>query len=271
MTLEDNGMTLEDDGMTLVFLTTSQVNKKMSEMSVEEFRRLYDSDHSVYLKYNGELLDAVLENRIDDVRRLLDMGVPAWADGSYAARKAADRGYVEITHLLMNGGANCPVRYSYSFLRSAINAGQFYLAQHIFEECKSKNDLMLNVINTDNSHVMEFVANICRADHSEYMKRIINSRAIKVLDVVLRTGVVPTDDDWRMCLYGWVGNDEGLVRLFLSHGFFDKRVDVYRYVSYLIEEHLQHIPDSLRKIVEWRCGMRKRMMRSPADVVILSP
>jgi len=78
-------------------------------------------------------------------------------------------------------------------------------------------------------------------------------------------------EDYRQGVCDWSRMNDDIVRLIISYGFFSVRLDAYKYLSHLDQRHLQHIPDNVKKIIIWRCGMGKRMIRSQADIVIITP
>jgi len=237
-------------------------------MDVEEFRRMYYGDHSWWLYYNDKLLDAVLNRRIDDVRHLLEIGVPANADNSYAARKAADLGYVDIVAMLYKYGSRVVITYDYLLLCAAIMAKDFEFAMILFRACPNKRKALDDSIRTNRPRVVEFIAAHHSVDCAICMGTAISCGSIESVDLFIRRGVIPRPDDWKYCMDG-ACNGAGTIRCFLSHGLYDDRINPYDYVGSINESHYSHLPEILKRVVVYRQGMAKRMLRYPTDVIVV--
>jgi len=225
---------------------------------------LYDMDVCM------QLMDAVNHRRIDDVSSLIGIGMPSC--GSHAVTRAIEIGAYDIAILLIEHGAIIE-EFNHQLLSEAVHSGRTNAAREILKAARSYKQPRAGALHSDDADVLAFIMDHYGPVVSVSLANAITFSAVNIVKFLVSRGEVPKTNDWNICSWLVGDRETEIFRCFLSNGFIGSRINPYDHVAFLNEKHLYypHLPYGLKKIVEWRCGMGRRMMRSPADVIIVIP
>jgi len=225
------------------------------------------------------LINASMLGKADVVGLLIERGVNIDMYGVRALSSAIYGDWIDVAKILVDAGVNVHSHKITNAVIRAVNCDKNIAKFMIEQGAEVDNMMIIDAIDHGNVDIIRCLASK-GVDLAYTLQRPVIAMNVKIVDVLLQCGVIPDECDWEFVKPkdDSIFNDEGLklldeiTDLFVYHGYIVDWVNPYKYLGILDHRHLPQLGDehvTLKRVIMYRQGMGKRMMRYPSDIIMV--
>lgn len=190
-----------------------------------------------------------------------------------AIKEATRYGHVDILVYLTQAGIDIS-QYFIKLLMKAVRYGQIGIIKFLVSigaDHRFENDaLFLIAVNHEKYDVVKYLASIgcdVNAEEGLCLSLADNNCDVEMVKLLITLGLQKNIMNQRLAIYI---SCKDTIRVLVSHGLWDDRLDVYDYLDYLDERHVELLadyPDIIRIITN---RLHSRFVDAYTDVIIIT-